>query len=118
MYVYSCARNHITENEYPMGEAESSVVCKCGGIANRDYAAVQIVNDDSFRRYHLSTKKESEAVRQQRVIDGPTDKFEARRMERELGRTYIGDDASLLRPAGQRAVESHKDRVKSGQVKA
>ena len=103
----SCGREHLNDNPTCFDCSPAS-----------PYSGINIATNDQFRSFHLSSRKDSEQQRQQRAIGGPQDKFEAKRMERDLGRKYIGDDASYLRPAGQRAIERHKERVKNGEVRA
>lgn len=73
-----------------------------------DLQSQSIDTGDQFRKYHLSTRKERAAQHQQRPIEGPTDNFERRSMEKMFGRTYIGDSTESLRPSAQKAIAREK----------
>lgn len=117
IYAYRCPTHGILNVEFPLGKAPASVACE-DGIAVRYFgpdALPQIAAMDPFRAYDLSPRKEAAQVEQQRYVVAPRDRFEARRQERELGRTYVGDDTSGMTKNAQKAVELYRDRKRAGE---
>ena len=46
MYSYACSKcDKVTEKDFPMGKAKSSVKCSCGKKAERVYSFSVQVND-------------------------------------------------------------------------
>lgn len=103
---------HSVELEFPIGKAPADPLCphhKQHMIRNiaADVLSCRIDphGDDPFRKYHLSWGRERAEGEQQRRIEGPRDRQEARDMGKALGRTYIGNDTSALTPREQRSLE-------------
>lgn len=109
IYAYTCSCGETTNRDFPMGQAAGYIGCGCGRTMRRDYGSANIQpTNDAFRRYHLSSKKETEQVRQKRVIEGPRDKSEAKVWEQATGRIYIGDDTSGMSAKAQKAIAHGK----------
>lgn len=134
IFAYRCDHGHTIERMFKIGQAAEVVLCDvripgyvpgtfvdCGRAAVRDFAAEVETKTlgvvDPFRSFHLSTKKDSEAQRQQREIGGPTDTFERRRIEKERGVTFVGNDTSGMSDKARRGIEKWKDKVSCGEVK-
>ncbi len=128
-FTYRCEFGHVTESDFKVGCAPEQMICPVRGPINSrnhmhgakrdfaaDFASVTIGAIDPFRCYHLSTKKEAAAQRQQREIGGPTDSFERKRLERDHGIRFIGDDTSTLKPKAQRGIEEVKAKIKAGEL--
>jgi hypothetical protein len=94
--------------EYPARPAG-----RCTATLERDYhtdfASQSLPTVDPYRAHYLSTKRGVEEQRQNRPCEGPRDDFERRRMERDLGRVYVGDDIGGMTKKAQKAIEATKD---------
>ncbi len=96
--------------------------CPTHGVpATRNYRAEFVtqmqVCDDDIRRSWLGTEIDRNLQAQGRPLDplAPKDKFEAKAVEKALGRIHIGNDYSQLRPISQRAIENGP-RTKPGKL--
>jgi hypothetical protein len=81
-------------------------------VARRYYgpeAMPQIGVVDPFRSFHLGTKKDRAAQEQNREIGGPQDSFERKRMEREMGVSFVGDDTSGMTAKAKRGISKYQD---------
>jgi len=130
-FTYRCVLDHVSEHEFKVGAAPAQVKCpvvfrgfrnaKCFHLARRDFAAdassITVGVVDPFRSFHLSTKKDAAAQHQQREIGGPTDSFERRRIEKQRGIQFVGDDTSGMSAAARRGIEKARDKVSCGEVK-
>lgn len=123
-YSYACPVGHSFEKQFRIGEAPSNVEClgdnaSCSNLAGRDYGtdfkSIMFGVVDPFRNFHLSSKKMRAESEQQRYVDGPTDNFERKTLEKTYGRSYIGDDTSTLTKHSQESIERYKDRKRSGE---
>ena len=114
-YAWFCANGHsfdgwhYFENEPPL---EIPTCSECGiPPAKRDYRSEFLsqgtVCDDDIRRAYLGSEIDRNLQAQGRPLDplAPHDKFEAKHVEKALGRVHIGNDYSMLRPISQRAIE-------------
>jgi hypothetical protein len=114
-YSYNCSEGHSFEAILPIGEAEPESLCFCGEKAFRDYAAdfagATISVMDPYRNYHLSSRAQRIEGEQQRRLDAPQDNFERKRLEKDLGRLYIGNDTGCLRKEARRGIEMYQDKV-------
>ena len=118
LYAYRCASGHRIDREFPLGKAARTAgMCDCGTELQRYFGPdvlPQIAATDPFRAFDLSPRKEKAQVEQQRAIDAPRDRIEANRMERDLGRTYVGDDTSMMSKPAQRGIAAWKDKKRAG----
>jgi len=123
IFSYKCnCQDGSEEIEFPIGKAPAFLQqCKeCGALVSRDYhsdfATVNIAAIDPYRKYHLSSRKMHEEARQQRTIGGPQDNIERKRLERENGITYVGDDTSGFSKKARRGIERQLDKKRAGEV--
>jgi hypothetical protein len=113
VFSYKCVLGHAAELSFAVGMAPREVLCPIDEdvphLTLRDYAAdfssQQLDTGDPFRSYHLSAKKDSAAVTQQRHIEGPTDNFERKRIEAATGRRYIGNDTDGMTKNARAAID-------------
>ena len=122
-YTYKCdfmddgmlseTLTHSLELDFPIGKAPSEVRCPHHKqMAIRDIftdarsLTIDHIGDDPFRRYYLSGQGEKAAQQQDRPIQGPRDRSEARAIEAATGRKYIGNNTESLTPKEQKALES------------
>ena len=133
-YSYRCRSGHAFEANFPVGAAARTLPCRgistvtapcacevpCELYAERDFAAdfagVTIGIVDPYRTFHLGSKATKAEGEQQRALDAPRDNFERKRLERDFGRTYIGDDVGCLRKSGQLGIEMYREQ--KGQIRA
>ena len=111
-YLYRCG-SHLVE----AGERCQIIECPDhSGLNTPVYAArdlpaelgtQMVVCDDPIRRAFNGAKIDHNLAEQQRPLDplAPKDKFDARRLERETGRIYIGDSRDGLSKAATKALE-------------
>ena len=127
-FSYVCPERHETEQDFPAGGAPRVSPClyvipsvfaskrTCELQARRnfgvDFASASISTGDPFRSYHLSTAKARASGDQQRAIGGPTDNFERKRLERDTGVAFVGNDTSGMSAAARRGIEKFKERKK------
>jgi hypothetical protein len=117
-YAFTCPNGCAFEANAPAKddglwpEVAGVATCPQHGIpGQRDYAtefaSQGTVCDDEIRRAYLGSKIDFNLQAQGRPLDplAPRDRFEAKHVERALGRIHIGDDYSMLRPNAQRAIE-------------
>lgn len=104
---------HSFELQFPIGKAPEEVKCQHHHqMAIRDIftdarsLTIDHIGDDPFRKYHLSGQGNRAAEAQQRNIEGPRDRSEARAIEAATGRKYIGNNTESLTPKEQKALES------------
>lgn len=119
-YSYRCRLGHTFEQQFPIGEAWRNMPCRfCDHHAERDFAAdfagVTIGIVDPYRTFHLGSAATKAEGEQQRALDAPRDNFERKRLERDFGRMYVGDDVGCLRPNAQRGIEMYRDKKASGE---
>lgn len=117
VFMYRCTSDgHLFEQHHTLGKAPPKATCGHHGVRGVRHfgpeSMPQIVAQDPFRKYDLSPRKEQAQVAQQRVVDAPRDRFEAKRMERELGRVYVGDDTSGMSARARRGIDTAKEKVK------
>jgi hypothetical protein len=108
-YEYGREPAHLEEREFAIGCAPEAVWCDEHQYAAERYFGPESMPQmkfDPFRAHHLSTRKESAQVEQQRVIDAPQSQQEARELGKATGREYVGDDTSGMTKAAQRGVEN------------
>jgi hypothetical protein len=105
-YDYWCRPGaHELLEAFSMRDAPAVVYCAEHDFnCLRSFQSQHANNNDQFRSYYLSGKGAKAAQAQGRAVDGPRDKHEAREIERQTGRRYIGDDVGQLSEKGQRAV--------------
>ncbi len=117
-YSYACPTGHTFELQREIGTAPSETRCvglnnSCSNKAFRDFAAdfagVTFAPIDPFRSYDLSSAKARAEGDQQRHIDAPRDSFERKHLEKILGRTYIGNDTSVLRKQAQDGIKMYQE---------
>jgi hypothetical protein len=128
LFTYRCIGPHHGEphefdQNFAPGRAPDDLVCmKHRKKARRHFSAASMpqMKFDPFRAHHLSTRKESAQVEQQRVIDAPESAQEARELGKATGRQYVGDDTSGMTKSAQRGVENQKwiDRDKKRKIVA
>jgi len=106
----ACAFEAWAPFSYEPDEAEPP--CPEHGLIGRrdlpaDLATVRSICDDDIRRAYLGSEIDRNLAEQGRPLDplAPRDRFEARHIEKALGRIHIGNDYSMLRPISQRAIE-------------
>ena len=109
-YAFTCPNG--TPYEAYSDAKDQWAPCPCCGVAGpRNYRAEFLSQstlcDDDIRRAYLSSAIDRNLQAQGRPLDpmAPHDRFEARHVEKALGRVHIGDDYSMLRPNAQRAIE-------------
>lgn len=103
---------HSFELDFPIGKAPAEVLCQHHHqMAVRDLFAdvrtltIDHIGDDPFRKYYLSGQGERASSEQDRPIEGPRDRSEARAIEAATGRRYIGNNTESLTPKEQKALE-------------
>ncbi len=118
IFAYRCSNEHLTHVEALVGQAPETNYCWCGAAGGRYFGPENVpqITADPFRSYHLSSRKEHAQARQQRYVAAPEDRPEAKRIERERGITFVGDDTSGMSAGARRGIEKHRDRVKSGEI--
>ena len=111
-YSWRCPNGTQFEQYAPFrydGEHEPECPC-CGVPAARDlYADLRsqlVVCDDPIRKAWLGSQIDRNLQAQGRPLDplAPKDRFEARHVEKALGRVHVGNDVSGMRPISQRAI--------------
>jgi len=121
-FEYRCASGHRQTAEFPAGAAAAHLPRCCYAACwlppRRFFSADSLpqFGVDPFRAHHLSTRKEAAQATQQRYLDAPTDRVEARGREAAQGIRFIGDDTSGMTPKAQRAVEKYKAKKRDGQT--
>lgn len=117
-YAYHCPNHGPFERTFSLGKAPEAVTCleteSCRRQARRFFSPEtlpQIAATDPFRAFDLSPRKERAQIAQQRYVDAPADRFEAKRLERDLGRIYVGDDTGGMTAAARRGIETAKEKA-------
>lgn len=118
-YAFICSNGCVFEATAPAKddgqwpEVAGQANCPTHGLpAQRDYRleflSQSSVCDDDIRRSWLGSEIDRNLQAQGRPLDplAPKDKFEAKHVEKALGRVHIGNDTSTLRPISQRAIEN------------
>jgi hypothetical protein len=117
IFTYRCpgasrSQPHLLEREFGIGTAPDAIYCAGHDhSAPRHFAAETMpqIGVDPFRAFDLSPKKEAAQAEQQRYVEAPRDRIEAKAIEATTGRIYVGDDKSGMTKAAQRGIEKAKD---------
>lgn len=122
-YSYSCGCSNSTEvQEHVCGSAPRDLGgCPfCQQIIARDLAAdlpdMVIGVVDPFRSYALSAGKMHEEARQGRAIGGPQDNVERKRIEKQQGIQYVGNDTSGFSARARRGIDTYEHKKTIGDV--
>lgn len=123
LFTYACnawrEMPHLFDVDYAPGKAPDDVACPEHPPAGRNprtcpryYGPETMpqIGVDPFRAWDLSPKKESAQAEQQRYVEAPRDRVEARAIEASTGRQYVGDDTSGMTKAAKRGIEREKQR--------
>ena len=108
-YSFICPNAHPYEAWAPFEDIWAPSPC-CGVPGQRDlYTDLRSqlsVCDDPIRKAWLGSEIDRNLQAQGRALDpmAPKDRFEAKHVEKALGRIHIGDDISKLRPNAQKAI--------------
>jgi hypothetical protein len=121
-YDYRCRIHGVVEITHAMADVAAPQRCpryfgnevreRCSVVMKRVFVDAPSFICDPVRRSYLKAKGSSTLADQERDLDPmtPHDAIDKRRLERDLGRIYVGDDTSGMTPKAQRAVDRYKQR--------